>query len=96
MDFRRQAQVCARLSEDCDDWRLAERFRKMATDLLAKADDFEGLPNARNVSRSAKIWADHATYSAQFLRGRAACGAGLSVIAQRWRLSKAIRSPDHW
>ena len=39
-DFRRQAQVCARLAEDCDDRRLAERFKKMATDLLAKADDF--------------------------------------------------------
>ena len=37
-DFRRQAQVCARLAEDCDDRRLAERFKKMATDLLAKAD----------------------------------------------------------
>ena len=44
MDFRRQAQVCARLAEDCGDQRLAERFRKMATDLLAKADDFEELP----------------------------------------------------
>jgi hypothetical protein len=47
MDFRRQAQVCARLAEDCTDRRLAERFRKMATDLLAKADDFEELPSAR-------------------------------------------------
>ena len=47
MDFRRQARVCASLSEDCDDPRLAERFRKMATDLLAKADDFEELPNER-------------------------------------------------
>jgi hypothetical protein len=44
MDFRRQAQVCARLAEDCEDQRLAERFRKIATDLLAKADDFEGPP----------------------------------------------------
>jgi hypothetical protein len=34
MDFRRQAQVCARLAEDCEDQRLAERFRKMAADLL--------------------------------------------------------------
>jgi hypothetical protein len=40
-EFRRQAQVCARLAEHCDDRRLAERFKKMATDLLAKADDFE-------------------------------------------------------
>jgi hypothetical protein len=47
MDFRRQAQVCARLAEDCSDWFLAERFRNMATDLLAKADDFEELPNER-------------------------------------------------
>ena len=41
-DFRRQAQVCARLAEDCDDRRLAERFRKMATDLLAKTSDAAG------------------------------------------------------
>ena len=47
MDFRRHAQVCARLAEDCDDGRLAERFRKMATDLLAKADGFEELPSER-------------------------------------------------
>jgi hypothetical protein len=47
MDFRRQAQVCSKLAEDCQDQRLAERFRKMATDLLAKADDFEELPSER-------------------------------------------------
>jgi len=47
MDFRRQALVCARLAEDCDDRRLADRFRKMAADLLSKADDFEELPGAR-------------------------------------------------
>jgi hypothetical protein len=46
-DLRRQAQMCARLAEHCDDWRLAERFKKMATDLLAKADDFEELPSER-------------------------------------------------
>jgi hypothetical protein len=46
-DFRRQAQVCSRLAEDCDDRRLAERFKKMATDLLAKADDFEEVPSER-------------------------------------------------
>lgn len=44
MDFRRQAQVCTRLADDCDDKRLAERLRKMASDLLAKADDFEDPP----------------------------------------------------
>lgn len=47
MDFRRQAQMCSRLAEDCQDQHLAERFRKMATDLLAKADDFEELPSER-------------------------------------------------
>jgi len=55
-DFRRQAQVCARLAEHCDDQRLAERFKKMATDLLAKADDFEELPTnelgTKNKTRS--------------------------------------------
>ncbi len=44
MDFRRQARVCARLAEECDDSRLADRLRKMASDLLAKADDFEAFP----------------------------------------------------
>jgi hypothetical protein len=47
MDFRRQAQVCARLAADCEDRQLAERFRKMAADLLAKADDLEELPGER-------------------------------------------------
>ena len=47
MDFRRQARVCARLAEECDDFRLAERLRRMASDLLAKADDFEEFPRAR-------------------------------------------------
>ena len=47
MDFQRQAQVCARLAEGCEDQCLAERFRKMVTDLLAKADDFEGPPSER-------------------------------------------------
>ena len=47
VDFRRQARVCARLAEDCDDKRLAERLKTMASDLLAKADDFEELPSQR-------------------------------------------------
>jgi hypothetical protein len=47
MDFRRQARVCARLAEDCDDRRLAERLRRMASDSLAKADEFEELPHER-------------------------------------------------
>jgi hypothetical protein len=47
MDLRRQALACSRLAEDCDDRRLADRFRKMAADLLSKADDFEELPSER-------------------------------------------------
>jgi hypothetical protein len=49
-DLRRQARVCARLAEDCDDRNLAERLKIMAADLLAKADDFEELPSERERS----------------------------------------------
>jgi hypothetical protein len=37
MDFRRQAQVCSRLAEDCQDQRLAECFRKMANDFTGQS-----------------------------------------------------------
>jgi len=47
VDFRRQARVCARLAEDCDDQHLAERLKTMAANLVAKADDFEELPGER-------------------------------------------------
>ena len=47
MDFRRQARVCARLAEECDDRRLAERLKTMASDLLTKAGDIEELPIER-------------------------------------------------
>jgi DNA-binding PucR family transcriptional regulator len=40
-DFRRQAQVCAQLADDCDDPFLAERLRAMASDLLAKAEELK-------------------------------------------------------
>jgi hypothetical protein len=40
-DFQRQAHVCARLADDCDDPRLAERLRAMAFDLLAKAEELK-------------------------------------------------------
>ncbi len=46
-NLRRQARVCARLADDCDDQNLAERLKNMAADLLAKADDFEELPSER-------------------------------------------------
>ena len=47
VDFRRQARVCARLSEECDDRHLAERLKTMASNLLAKAERFEELPSER-------------------------------------------------
>ena len=47
MDFRRQARVCARLAEECDDPHLADRLKAMASDLLAKADGMEELPSER-------------------------------------------------
>jgi len=43
-NLRRQARVCERLAEDCDDPNLAERLKVMASDLIAKADDVEELP----------------------------------------------------
>ena len=46
--LRRQARVCARLAEECDDRHLAKRFEIMALDLMAKADELEELP-ARSV-----------------------------------------------
>ena len=55
MDFRRQALVCARLAEDCDDWRLADRLRAMSADLLSKADACEELPSER-VKHEGQIW----------------------------------------
>jgi hypothetical protein len=47
MDFRRQARVCARLAEECDDRDFAERLKAMASDLLAKAGDIEELSSER-------------------------------------------------
>jgi hypothetical protein len=46
-DARRQAAVCARLAEECEDQLLAEWFKAMASSLLAKADEFEELPSER-------------------------------------------------
>lgn len=54
-DLRRQARVCARLAEDCQDQHLAERLRLMATDLIAKADDIEELPTER-LRRTNHFW----------------------------------------
>ena len=37
--WRRQARVCIRLAEECEDQYLAERLRLMAVDLAAKAEE---------------------------------------------------------
>jgi hypothetical protein len=50
--FRRQARVCGRLAEECDDGHLAERFEIMARDLMAKADELEELPASSVYTRN--------------------------------------------
>ena len=50
IDLRRQARVCARLADECEDKHLAERFKAMARDLIAKADDLEELLNDRDIA----------------------------------------------
>jgi len=44
--WRRQGLVCARLAEECDDPHLAEQFKKMPLDLIAKAE-IDELPAER-------------------------------------------------
>jgi hypothetical protein len=46
-DWRRQARVCGRLAEDCEDQHLAERLRLMAADLEVKANEAEEAPTKR-------------------------------------------------
>ena len=46
-EWRRQARVCARLAEYCEDQHLAERLRLMAADLDAKANEVEDAPAER-------------------------------------------------
>ena len=45
--LRRQARVCARLAEECEDRHIAERLVLMAINLAAKADDVDELPTER-------------------------------------------------
>jgi hypothetical protein len=52
-NFRRQARVCLRLSESCDDQHLAERLKAMAADLLSKADETEELPTEKALGQPA-------------------------------------------
>jgi hypothetical protein len=47
LDLRRQARVCTRLAEECDDQYLAERLKIMAADLIAKSEELEELPGER-------------------------------------------------
>jgi hypothetical protein len=42
--FRRQALVCLRLAEACDDQHLADRLKDMAADLFSKAGETEERP----------------------------------------------------
>ena len=63
MDFRRQARVCARLAQECDDRRLAERLRRMASDLLAKADDSRRPRQSRRSQKARVILGDVFTRS---------------------------------
>jgi hypothetical protein len=65
--LRRQARVCARLAEECDDGHLAEQFEIMALDLMAKADELEELPaglvhtktafHSGNHPKNGRLWA---------------------------------------
>jgi hypothetical protein len=43
--FRRQARVCLRLADTCDDQHLAERLKAMAADLLSKAEETDESPH---------------------------------------------------
>ena len=45
--LRRQARVCAKLAEECEDPHLVDRFKTMAYDLIAKADECQELPSER-------------------------------------------------
>src|ERR1700692_2957354 len=50
-NFRRQAHVCLRLAEACDDQHLAARLKAMAADLFSKADETEERPNENAASQ---------------------------------------------
>ena len=47
VELRRQARICNRLAQECEDQHLANRLRMMAADLAAKADNIEELPSER-------------------------------------------------
>jgi hypothetical protein len=51
MSFRHQARVCARLADECEDSGLADRFRCMAANLAAKAEDLEDMRTLRTLPK---------------------------------------------
>ena len=53
--FRRQALVCLRLAEACDDQHLSERLKAMAADLLSKASQTEEPPYENTTSEPVYI-----------------------------------------
>jgi len=53
--FRRQALVCLRLAEGCEDQHLAERLKAMAADLFSKASQTEEPPNENTSSEPVYI-----------------------------------------
>jgi hypothetical protein len=73
VNFRRQARVCLRLAEACDDHHLADRLKAMAADLLSKADETEEFP-AENAPASRLIACDVAP------RGRSGSRLVLPVV----------------
>ena len=76
-DFRRHAHVCARLAEDCDDPRLAERLRAMASDLLAKAEESGDDPQQPLRARSTMICCE-TQHGASSWTSWSGCGAWAS------------------
>jgi hypothetical protein len=66
-NLRRQARICDRLADDCDDPYLAERLREMALDLIAKADELEALTNNVGLLIMAEAWLELAEQTTQLV-----------------------------
>jgi hypothetical protein len=96
LDFRRQAGVCARLAEECDDHYLAARLRAMASDLSAIADDLEDPPRkqfkheGQQLIMRERLQARGATESAIFVWS----DSDRHHQARRGRQSQSRQSPE--
>jgi hypothetical protein len=98
LDFRRQAGVCVRLAEECDDHYLAARLRAMASDLSAIADDLEDPPRKQFKHEGQQLISD----MRERLQARGATGSAIFVWsdsdrhhqARRSRQSRSRQSPD--